>query len=110
MVRDRVKYASDPPNVKSASILSSVRVRTKMERIYRIKKNVLPMEATKKNTMIVLIIVTIVSIGVIAVVYLDEEKEKDETMHFGVTDGVNEDEEHGCFFLIKAGKGVNIDP
>ena len=31
-------------------------------------------------------------------------------MYFEVNDGTNIDEERGCFFLIRAGKGVDIDP
>ena len=31
-------------------------------------------------------------------------------IYFTLDDGMNMDEERGCFFLIRAGKGVDIDP
>ena len=31
-------------------------------------------------------------------------------MYFSVGDGMNYDDEHGCFFVIRAGKGVDINP
>ena len=31
-------------------------------------------------------------------------------MHFNLDDGPNTDDTHGCFFLIRAGKGVDLDP
>lgn len=31
-------------------------------------------------------------------------------LHFTLEDGRNTDDTHGCFFLIRAGKGVDLDP
>ena len=39
-----------------------------------------------------------------------DQYEEVEIMHFSVEDGNNGDREHGCFFLIRAGRGVDIDP
>ena len=47
----------------------------------------------------------------------DKKKDNDDDgdtyvdiMYFTLEDGQNMDEERGCFFVIRAGKGVNIDP
>jgi len=70
------------------------------------------MEAKRRNTLIVFVIVILVSIGVIGILYLDEdkEKEKDDSMYFEIDRGTHIDKNRGCFFIIRAGKNVNIDP
>ncbi len=41
---------------------------------------------------------------------MDVIDEGESIMHFTVEDGNNMDDTYGCFFLIRAGKGVDIDP
>ena len=37
-------------------------------------------------------------------------EESIEIMYFEVNDGMNFDDEQGCFFILRAGRGVDIDP
>ena len=83
-----------------------------------------PKKKRKSSALIVLIIVGIlVVVGVLAAVVLggagvlyfwtssmDMPDESVSIMHFTVEDGPNTDDAHGCFFIIRAGKGVNINP
>jgi len=61
---------------------------------------------------ILMVAITVVLAGVLYmwVISLADTSEGVSIMHFTVSDGNNKDETHGCFFLIRAGKGVDIDP
>ncbi len=67
------------------------------------------------RVVVVLVVIALIA-GVLGtalyawVIYLAEPYEEKETLHFTVEDGNHKDATHGCFFLIRAGKGVNIDP
>jgi len=76
----------------------------------RFKKNE---EAVSPVIAIILMVaITVVLAGVLYmwVISLADTDEDVDIMYFTLDDGDNIDEERGCFFLIRAGKGVNIDP
>ena len=61
---------------------------------------------------ILMVAITVVLAGVLYmwVISLADTDEGVEIMYFTVEDGTNINSERGCFFLIKAGKGVDLDP
>ena len=61
---------------------------------------------------ILMVAITVVLAGVLYmwVISLADTSEGVSIMHFTVEDGTNKDDTHGCFFLIRAGKGVDLDP
>ena len=61
---------------------------------------------------ILMVAITVVLAGVLYmwVISLADTDEGVDIMYFSLEDGVNKDEKSGCFFLILAGKGVNLDP
>jgi len=60
--------------------------------------------------LIPLLIVLILLVTLGAMMIGCDDKEKDNSMHFQVCSGVYIDADRGCFFLIRAGKNVSIDP
>ena len=76
----------------------------------RMKKNE---EAVSPVIAIILMVaITVVLAGVLYmwVISLADTDEGVSIMHFTVEDGNNKADTKGCFFLIRAGKGVDIDP
>ncbi len=61
---------------------------------------------------ILMVAITVVLAGVLYmwVISMVDPNEKPSIMIFEVTDGVNKDSEHGCFFKIRAVSEVDIDP
>ncbi len=58
----------------------------------------------------ILISVVVAGVMYMWVISLADTYEGVSIMHFTVEDGHNTDKTHGCFFIIRAGKGVDIDP
>ena len=61
---------------------------------------------------ILMVAITVVLAGVLYmwVISLSNDQPDLELFVGTVEDGTNTDAEHGCFFLIRAGPGINIDP
>ena len=61
---------------------------------------------------VVVVLITVVLAGVLFMwtTSLADTDESVEIMHFTVEDGNHKSTTQGCFFLIRAGKGVDIDP
>jgi len=74
------------------------------------------MKRVTKTVAILVIVLFMTVVITIGCTSENKEKEKDnegedETVgSFSVSDGVNRDATHGCFFTIRAVKGVNINP
>ena len=76
----------------------------------RFKKNE---EAVSPVIAIILMVaITVVLAGVLYmwVISLADTDEGVDIMYFEVDDGTNLDNTHGCFFILRGGKGVDIDP
>ena len=61
---------------------------------------------------ILMVAITVVLAGVLYmwVISLADTDEGVDIMYFTLEDGQNQGEERGCFFVLRAGKGVSIDP